>query len=89
MSIDQAIQLMSEMIQTALFVAGPVLGAALVGGLMMGVVQTATQVNEMSLSYLVKASCVMLVFLLAGSALAQKTVQYTHDSFASIATVVK
>ena len=89
MNVDQAIALMSEMLVTALFVGGPVLGAALVGGLFMGIVKTATQVNEMSLSFLVKAACVALVFLLAGSALAQKAVGYTRASFISVAEVVR
>lgn len=88
MTIDQAIALMTSLIEASVFVAGPVLGAALVGGVCIGVLQTATQINEMSVAYVVKAGCVLLVFLLAGSTLAAKTVHYTRTSFSNIANVV-
>ena len=88
MSIDQAIALMTSLIEVSVFVAGPVLGAALVGGVAIGVLQTATQINEMSVAYVVKAACVLMVFFLAGSALASKTVSYTREQFSNIANVV-
>lgn len=88
MSIDQAIALMTSLIEVSVFVAGPVLGAALVGGVAIGVLQTATQINEMSVAYVVKAGCVLMVFFLAGSALASKTVSYTREQFSNIANVV-
>ena len=89
MSIDQAIALMTGLIEIALWTAGPVLGAALMGGVFIGIVQTATQVQEMSLAFVVKASCVMLVFLMAGSALASKAVNFTRAHFERVAHVVK
>ena len=89
MTIDQAIALMTSLLQHAVMVAGPVLGAALVGGLVIGVLQTATQINEMSIAYVVKASCVMLIFLFAGTAIVSKAVQFARDNFASVAEVVR
>lgn len=89
MNLDQAIALMTELLKTAVMVGGPVLGAALVGGVVIGIVQTATQINEASIAYVVKAGCVILMFLVAGTALASRTVQYTRDSFSRIADVVR
>jgi len=89
MSIDHAIALMTGLLEISVIVAGPLLGAALVGGLLIGVLQTATQIQEMSLSYVVKAACVLLVFVIAGTALAERTVQYTRASFAAISQVVR
>ncbi len=88
MSIDQAIALMTSLIETSVFVAGPVLGAALVGGVAIGILQTATQINEMSVAYVVKAACVMLVFFLGGTSLVSKTVSFTRTQFSNIANVV-
>jgi flagellar biosynthetic protein FliQ len=88
-SIDEALHLMTGLLQHAVFIAGPVLGAALVGGVLIGVLQTATQINEMSIAYVVKAGCVILVFLFAGSALASKTINYTKTHFNNIADVVR
>jgi len=87
-NIDQAIALMTTLIEVSVFVAGPILGAALVGGVAIGVLQTATQINEMSVAYVVKAGCVLAVFFLAGSSLAAKTVHYTRTQFSNIADVV-
>ena len=44
--------------------AGPILGIALVVGLIIGVIQAATSINEMTLSFVPK-----LVFVLGGFAL--------------------
>lgn len=89
MTIDQALALMTELITTSIWVGGPVLLAALVGGVVIGIVQTATQVNEASIGFVVKAACVLLVFLAAGTSLASRTVQYTRESFMKIADVVR
>ncbi len=89
MSVDQAIALMTQLIEVTLAVAGPLLGAALVGGVLIGVLQTATQINEMSLAYVVKAACVLLVVVVGGTAIAEKAVRYAHTSFASISEIVR
>jgi flagellar biosynthetic protein FliQ len=89
MTIDQSIALMTDLIKASMWIGGPVLGAALVGGVLIGILQTATQINEASVAYVVKAGCVLLVFLVAGTSLASKTVQYTREHFQRIATVVR
>lgn len=89
MTVDQAIVLMTELVKASLWIGGPVLGAALIGGVLIGILQTATQINEASLAYIVKAGCVLLVFFVAGTSLANKTVQYAREHFERIRTVVK
>ncbi len=89
MSIDEALALMTELIKTTIFVGGPILGAALVGGVLIGIVQTATQISEASIAFVVKAGCVLLVVLLGGNMLASRTVQYTRDTFSRISQVVR
>ncbi len=89
MNIDEAIMLMTDLIKTTIFVGGPVLGAALVGGVLIGIVQTATQINEASIGFVVKAGCVMLVVLVGGTSLASRTVQYTRETFSRITQVVR
>ena len=88
MNIDQAIALMRGLLENAVFVAGPLLGAALVGGVIIGILQTATQVNEMSVAFVVKAPLLGLVFIVGGAALADQAVRYTPTSFSAIADVV-
>ncbi len=89
MTIDQSIELMTGLIEYSIWIGGPVLGAALVGGVLIGILQTATQIQEQSVAYVVKAGCVLLVFFLGGTALASKTVQYTRLHFEKIGEVVR
>lgn len=62
MGADQALELMNQLLWNALLVAGPVLVAALAVGLLISVLQVATQLQEMTLSYVPKL--VVAVFML-------------------------
>jgi flagellar biosynthesis protein FliQ len=65
MEIDPALGLMSELLWNCMLVAAPVLVAALIAGLLISVLQVATQLQEMTLSYIPKmfVSAVMLILL--------------------------
>lgn len=89
MTTDQAVALVVGLIRTTLFVAGPLLGVALAAGIVVGIVQTATQVNEASISFLVKAAAVVAVGLAIGSQLATQVLDYTRASFDAIGEVVR
>ena len=56
---------MDALLWNSMLVAGPVLAAALIVGLLISVLQVATQLQEMTLSYVPKlfASAVVLIFL--------------------------
>lgn len=65
MGSDQALGLMNQLLWNTIIVAGPVLAAALVVGLLVSVLQVATQLQEMTLSYVPKllASAFVLIAL--------------------------
>jgi flagellar biosynthetic protein FliQ len=88
MSAEACLALLADMLRTVALVAGPILLASLLAGLLVGVVQTATQVNEPSISYLVKAAAVAAVMLSMGAALAWYATTYARRSFQAVATVV-
>ncbi len=48
-------------------IAGPMLGVALVIGLLVGIVQAATSINEMTLSFIPKLAALVLVLYLFGA----------------------
>ena len=89
MTSDHALELVQAFTQTTLVAVGPVLGIAAVLGTVVGVMQTATQIQEPSIAYAVKVAGLTALFLVAGPALAQKIVSYTHASFEGIAHVVR
>ncbi len=62
MSIELATALLHETIRTALLLAAPVLLTAMLSGLVVSVLQAATQVNEQTLSFVPKIVLTLAVF---------------------------
>ena len=89
MTIDGAIDLIVEALMTWGKIAGPMLVAALLVGVIVGVLQAATQVNEASISFLTKLAAMGLTVLALGSWTMQTLVDYTTRTIASIADVVR
>jgi flagellar biosynthetic protein FliQ len=85
---DQALDLIARLLEATLFIAGPLLMAALMAGVLVGIIQAATQINEASISFVVKASVVLAVLVAIGPALAGRAVEYARDSFESLQHVV-
>lgn len=88
MTSDHALQLVSTFTQQTLIATGPLLAVAAVVGTLVGVMQTATQIQEPSIAYAFKVAAMTALLLVAGPAIAQKVVGYTHDCFDGIAHVV-
>lgn len=88
MSPEQVVSLGSEAMQTTLMVAAPVLGAALIIGLIVSIFQAATQINEQTLSFIPKLVGVMAVLLLAGHWMLMTMVDYMHHVFTMIPQMV-
>ena len=65
MSQGRAIDMLNRMLWEAMIVAGPLLAAVLIVGLLISVLQATTQLQEMTLSYVPKmlVTVLMLIFL--------------------------
>ncbi len=63
MSADQAIQIMAQLFWSSFLIAGPILVATLVVGLMVSIFQVITQLQEMSLSYVPKLAVAAIVIV--------------------------
>jgi flagellar biosynthetic protein FliQ len=88
-SADYVLALFAGVLKVTLIISGPLLLAALVGGLFVGIIQTATQINEPSIAFVVKCTAVIVTLLLVGPYAAQKAISYTRDTFGSVAQVVR
>ena len=88
MSPEQVLTIGSEAMQTTLMVAAPVLGVALVIGLLVSIFQAATQINEQTLSFIPKLVGVMAMLLLAGHWMLVTLVDYMHRVFTMIPQMV-
>ena len=71
---------------TALIV-GPVLVAALVVGLIVGIIQAATSVNEQTLTFVPKLAVVAVVFVLLGGTMMALLSDFMREIFAQVATI--
>jgi flagellar biosynthetic protein FliQ len=70
-----------------LLVSAPLLGVALVVGLVIGIVQAATSINEMTLSFIPKLIAMALALLLFGSWMLVTLVDFTRSIFERIPTL--
>lgn len=67
MSFDSNVDQLQNMFWQIILTAGPLLSVALAIGLLIGIIQAATSINEMTLSFVPKLIVVLLVFgLLSG-----------------------
>ena len=80
MIFDQNVQYLSMAFWQIIMVAGPVLLVALSVGLFIGLIQAATSINEMTLSFVPK----LFIVLLTRSLMATFTITQMTDYFAYI-----
>lgn len=66
MSPEYITTLAIQAIKVAASLAGPLLLAALITGLIISLLQAATQINEMTLSFIPKIIAVVFVLIIAG-----------------------
>lgn len=71
-------------LQITILLALPLLLAALTIGLAVGIFQAATQINEMTLSFIPKLIGMAAMLMLAGPWMLKTLVNYTQELFASI-----
>jgi flagellar biosynthesis protein FliQ len=89
MTTDGAIELIVNAVMAWMRMSGPLLLAALVVGLIVGVLQAATQINEASVSFLTKLIAMGLTMLAVGPWCAKQMVEYTERTIESIAYVAR
>jgi flagellar biosynthetic protein FliQ len=86
MDTAMVVDLGRESLWVAVMIASPMLGVALVVGLIIGIVQAATSINEMTLSFIPKIAAVVLVMIGLGSWQISVIVDFTRRIFERIPT---
>jgi flagellar biosynthesis protein FliQ len=85
---DKIVQIVAEALLTATKIAGPVLVATLAIGLLLSIVQSATQVQESTLTFLPKLFAAALVLVLTGAWALRTLEGFTHDLFALVPSLI-
>lgn len=77
-----------EAIQLALLLAAPLLLASLLVGVLVGLFQAATQINEMTLSFIPKLVAMAVVIVIAGPWMIRLLVEFTRRLFENIPSLI-
>jgi flagellar biosynthesis protein FliQ len=67
MTISDVIMMGREALWIAIMLAGPILGAILLVGVLIGIIQAATSIQEMTLSFVPKLVVIVVILMLIGS----------------------
>lgn len=85
--ITAPLALADQMLWTTALVAAPILIASLAVGLVVGVIQAATSVNEQTLTFVPKLAVTALVLVVMGGSMMALVGDFTQDVFAQIANI--
>ncbi|MET0330873.1 MAG: flagellar biosynthesis protein FliQ [Dyella sp.] len=89
MTPESVVQIGQHALYVAMLVAAPLLLTALAVGLLVGVIQAATQINEMTLSFIPKLVAMALVGLIVGPWILRTLVQFTHQIIEGLPGAIK
>lgn len=84
MTPDTVITIGQEALKVTALLAGPILIAVLITGLLIGMFQAVTQINEMTLSFIPKLMVLALVLTVAGAWMLDTIINFTQRLFETI-----
>jgi flagellar biosynthesis protein FliQ len=84
MSPETVMTIGQRALEITLLLSAPLLLTALVVGLLVGVFQAATQINEMTLSFIPKLIATAAALAIAGPWMLKLLMSYTRELFESI-----
>lgn len=89
MSEDFVMSMGSEAIKTIIYIAGPMLVAAMVIGIIVSIMQAVTQINEATLTFIPKMIAVIVVLLVMAPWMLEVLQNYAADVFGNVGTWVR
>lgn len=84
MTPDTVIDLSQQALYVITMLAAPMLVSALLIGLLIGMFQAATQINEMTLSFIPKLLILVIAVMVAGPWMLNLVLNYMRDLYLSI-----
>ncbi len=88
MTPESVMTLAQQAMEITILVSAPLLLAALVIGLVVSIFQAATQINEMTLSFIPKLLVLFLVLILAGPWMLNLILSYMTGLFSNIPSMI-
>jgi flagellar biosynthetic protein FliQ len=84
MADDAFLEVLRQMLWLSTLLALPVLGAALVVGLVVGLLQAITSIQEQTLAFVPKLLAIVVILVVAGPWMLRLLVGYTAELFAGL-----
>jgi flagellar biosynthetic protein FliQ len=87
MDIAAVVDLGHQALWMTVLISAPLLGVALAVGLLIGIVQAATSINEQTLSFIPKLAALVITLAIVGGWQLSMLVDYTRSLFQRIPTL--
>lgn len=87
MDSSQSLAILQTAFLTLLKVAGPVLIIALVVGLVVSIIQAATQIQEQTLSFVPKLLAIIAALVIMGNFILNTLIEFTQTIFKTIGSL--
>ena len=88
MTPEAVMDLAHSTLTVTAMIAAPLLLTALVTGLVIGMLQAATQIHEATLSFIPKLLLLVLTLFVAGPWMLRMLTDFTHDLYSSIPAMI-
>jgi flagellar biosynthetic protein FliQ len=85
---ENVMDLAHKTLMVTSLISAPLLLIALITGLVIGMLQAATQINESTLSFIPKLLMLVLTLFVAGPWILRVLIDFTHDLYASIPAMI-
>jgi len=88
MTSDTVISVGQEALRVTAMISAPILLSVLAIGIVVGMFQAATSINEQTLSFIPKLIILVLVLVIAGSWMLSQIVEFTKNIFEMIPDLI-
>jgi flagellar biosynthetic protein FliQ len=88
MTPENVMDLAHKTLLVTSLISAPLLLIALITGLVIGMLQAATQINESTLSFIPKLLMLVLTLFVAGPWILRVLIDFTHELYASIPAMI-
>jgi flagellar biosynthetic protein FliQ len=88
MSESEVMKIITDAMWVAARIGTPILSTAIVVGVVIGLLQSVTQIQEPTLSFVPKFAAIGMVIIVSGPWMLQEIVTYTRALFLSIPSLV-
>ena len=89
MTLELAVDIMRNLLQTGLLLAIPILGTATIVGLLVSFIQSITSLQEQTLTFVPKLVCVSLAIVIASNFILKTMTDFCISMFNLIPTMAQ